>query len=53
MMKTDKEINDVLFNFDDSKSQFPGMTYEQGIYEALQWVLGEISDEEFSATNKD
>jgi len=47
-VKTEKEIEKVLAAFDSQKSQYPGMTYEQGIEEALQWVLGEITDEEFA-----
>lgn len=29
-------------------SRFPGMSYEQGIEEALLWVRCEIGDDEFS-----
>ena len=48
-MKTENEINQVLLRVDTaSKSKFPAMTYEQGVEEALQWVLGEIPDNEFS-----
>ena len=47
-MKTKQEIEKLLENFDSQRSQYPGMTYEQGIEEALQWVLGEITDDEFS-----
>lgn len=47
-MKTEKQVNDILINFDSSKSKYRSMTYEQGIEEALQWVLGEIDDDEFS-----
>ena len=28
-------------------TKFSSMTYEQGIEEALLWVLGEIEDDEF------
>ena len=50
-MKTRIEIYQALikllkrdiFNEDD----FSGMTYHEGIEEALQWVLEEIPDEEF------
>ena len=47
-MKTKQEIEQALYNFDEQKSKYPGMTYEQGIAEALQWVIEENSDEEFS-----
>ncbi len=26
-------------------SRFPGMTYEQGIREALEWVIGDTDDD--------
>ncbi|HET8898425.1 MAG TPA: hypothetical protein VFN09_06630 [Rhodanobacteraceae bacterium] len=29
---------------EDERSQFPGMTYEQGVAEALRWVLGMAQD---------
>lgn len=45
-MKSEKEINDFLMKFDSSINKCFGMTYEQGIEIALQWVLGEISDDE-------
>ena len=47
-MKTEREISDAISNVDDiGSSQYPGMTYEQGVTEALRWVLGEVPDEEF------
>lgn len=47
-MKTKEEIEKALSNVDEhALSKYPGMTYEQGIAEALQWVMGDISDEEF------
>jgi hypothetical protein len=48
-MKTQNEIEQVLSNLPENpyKTKFASMTYEQGIDEALNWVLGEISDEEF------
>ena len=52
-MKTKKEIEKVLSNFDDTKSEYRSMTYEQGIAEALEWVIGELADEEFSPAQKD
>ena len=42
---TAKEIDDYLRTVDDTAaSKYPGMTYEQGIVEALRWVLGEQDD---------
>ena len=45
-MKTEKEIRKVIDSLPDN-TKFFAMTYEQGIDEALSWVLDEISDEEF------
>lgn len=48
-MKTEKEIRDALSNVDEhAPSRYSGMTYEQGIAEALGWVLGDVADQEFS-----
>ena len=47
-MKTKQEIEKLLQDFDSQKSQYPGMTYEQGIEEALSWVIGDIEDDEFT-----
>jgi len=42
---TDKEINDVLNKASDENSKgntkWPGMTYEQGVENALMWVFGD------------
>lgn len=37
-----------IINTDGTK--VPGMSYEQGVDEALRWVLGESSDEPIEAT---
>lgn len=48
-MKTKDEITKVLDKMDDSGfTQYPGMNYEQGVAEALSWVIGYIPDDEFS-----
>jgi len=48
IQKTEAEIEEVLSNLPgEGETQYPAMTYEQGITEALQWVLGELSDEDF------
>jgi hypothetical protein len=46
-MKTQQQIEDALGKVESSQTRFPGMSYEQGIEEALSWVLGEIPDNEF------
>jgi len=47
-MKAKDEIEKALLRVDAAaRSKFPGMTYEQGVEEALQWAIGEISDDEF------
>lgn len=55
-MKTKGEIEGALVGVADADTQgskYPGMTYEQGIAEALRWVLGDIPDEEFSPLETD
>jgi len=48
-MKTSEEIEAVLLKLPaGSETKYASMTYEEGIYEALEWVLGEIDDDEFS-----
>lgn len=47
-MKTSDEIDAVRNRVDEhAPSAYSGMTYEQGVAEALDWVQGYISDEEF------
>ncbi len=47
-MKTQDQIEDILFSINENiPSKYPGMTYEQGITEALAWVLGETDDNLF------
>jgi len=37
---TPREVEELMDKIDDlGPSKYPGMTYEQGIYEALSWVL--------------
>ena len=45
---TEEKIRSALDKLDAGASSFPGMTYEQGIEEALMWVLGDLKDDEFS-----
>lgn len=41
---TEKEINKLIGDLDESlasgKSKYPGMTYEQGIRDAIDWIQG-------------
>ena len=47
-MKTFDEIDERLFKINENTpSEYPGMSYEQGVTEALAWVLGELTDDEF------
>jgi len=41
----DEQLNIAMEQFDKGGSKFPGMTYEQGVAEALQWVLGDSDDQ--------
>jgi len=43
-MKSDKEIKDLIdrcMKAEENGSEYPGMTYEQGILIVLEWVFGE------------
>ena len=51
-MKTKEEIDAVLYKINSDCTKYPGMNYEQGLEEALMWVLGDIPDEEFSYSTK-
>ncbi len=46
-MKSKKEIEQVLKYLPPEGSRYYSMTYEQGIDEALRWVLEEIEDADF------
>ena len=51
-MKTQQDIDAALGRIDENAaSAYPGMTYEQGVTEALRWVLEEIADIEFEYAN--
>jgi len=44
---TDQEIEDKRNKAQDAtmrRSQYPGMTYEEGVRDALEWVMGERED---------
>ena len=51
-MKTELQIKEVLSNVDTDKNKYHGMTYEQGVEEALLWVLDELEDDEFPYSEK-
>mgnify|MGYP007065736716 CR=1 FL=1 len=46
-MKSQTEVANALGIVDSNKSEFPAMSYEQGVEETLLWVLGEIEDDDF------
>lgn len=48
-MKTEFEIDRIISNIpsDIEESNFRAMTYEDGVRNALQWVKGNIPDDEF------
>jgi hypothetical protein len=47
--KSRDEIERVLMSLPGGgDTKYPGMNYEQGIEEALMWVLGDIGGDEFS-----
>ncbi len=47
--RTDGEINDVLDACVDQEikgvSKWPGMTYEDGVSEAIHWIIGQTEDD--------
>lgn len=47
-MKTEKEIEEMLFKAEDyntnGATQFPSMTYEQGVSDALRWALNQQNE---------
>ena len=36
----DEQLNLAMEQSEQGKSKFPGMSYEEGVSEALQWVTG-------------
>ena len=47
-MKTEKEVDAVLSKITTiGFSEYPNMTYEQGVENALLWVLEILGDDEF------
>jgi hypothetical protein len=46
--RTDAEINKVMDDcagsIDEGIRRYPGMTYEEGVYEALKWITGQTED---------
>lgn len=45
-MRSRSEIEDQIALADDAigGSEFPGMTYEEGVSNALRWALGDTND---------
>jgi len=49
--KTAEEIDQAICEvLDPDRRKYSGMTYEDGIRDALEWVLGNMSDEDFEYT---
>lgn len=47
-IKTEDEINEAIGRVDIyAPTKCPGSTYEAGIRDAFDWVLGDLSDEDF------
>lgn len=48
-MQNREDVEAALGRVDTyAASKYPGMSYEQGVAEALEWVLGDIPNEEFT-----
>ena len=47
-VRTPEEVNSVIdaaaVMIERGRSKFPGMTYEEGVRAALDWLLGSIDD---------
>jgi len=47
-LKTEKELEEVidrvLEQSDKQVPRYPGMTYEEGVENALRWVIGDADD---------
>lgn len=48
IVRTEQEIWDLLNQCADAEetggSKYPGMSYEQGIKAAIEWIIGDIND---------
>lgn len=48
IIRTDEEIWDLLnqcsYAENEGVSKYPGMSYEQGIKAAIEWITGDIND---------
>jgi hypothetical protein len=48
IIPTDSEIDEVLNRCSDiicdGKSMFPGMSYEEGVQNAIFWITGDIDE---------
>lgn len=48
IVRTEQEIRDLLNQCADAEetggSKYPGMSYEQGIKAAIEWIIGDIND---------
>lgn len=48
VVRTEEEVNEVLDKCsqqeDEGGSRWPGMTYEQGVRNALDWITGNVDD---------
>ena len=53
-MKTDNKVQEMIDALADADMKnLRGMTYKQGIEDALRWVLGEMSDNSLLTGDED
>jgi len=45
-MKTESEIRELKNKINRHRNKFPGMTYEESVDDALEWVLEDMDNEE-------
>ena len=43
-MKTEYKINNMIDKAIDAEGRFPGMSYEQGVRYALEWVMEYVDE---------
>lgn len=46
-VRSDKEVDRILnwcVEAEDEVSNFPGMSYEQGVQAGIQWITGDTDD---------
>ena len=51
LSRSEEEINEQLNKASDGMdngSKYPGMSFEEGVSEAIRWIIGDLEDAPFS-----